>query len=70
MKDTLQKIPYIYADNAATTRVSPTAVSAMLPYFDTLYGLSLIHIYVYKRQACIRSSGPMPGWRAVSCWTA
>ena len=38
MKDTLQKIPYIYADNAATTRVSPTAVAAMLPYFDTLYG--------------------------------
>ena len=28
----------IYADNAATTRLSPKALEAMLPYFDTLYG--------------------------------
>ena len=28
----------VYADNAATTRVSKTALEAMLPYFDTIYG--------------------------------
>ena len=28
----------IYADNAATTRMSQTAIQAMLPYFDTVYG--------------------------------
>ena len=28
----------VYADNAATTRVSKTAIGAMLPYFDTIYG--------------------------------
>ncbi len=27
----------IYADNAATTRMSRTAISAMLPYLDTIY---------------------------------
>ena len=29
---------YIYADNAATTRMSKTAIDAMLPYYDTVYG--------------------------------
>ena len=29
---------HVYADNAATTRVSKTALNAMLPYFDTVYG--------------------------------
>ena len=28
----------IYADNAATTRMSRTAIDAMLPYMDTVYG--------------------------------
>ena len=28
----------VYADNAATTRVSKTALDAMLPYFTTVYG--------------------------------
>lgn len=28
----------VYADNAATTRVSRTALRAMLPYFDEMYG--------------------------------
>ena len=28
----------VYADNAATTRVSPQALEAMLPYFTENYG--------------------------------
>ena len=28
----------VYADNAATTKTSQTAILAMLPYFDTIYG--------------------------------
>lgn len=28
----------IYADNAATTKMSKTAVNAMIPYFDEVYG--------------------------------
>lgn len=29
---------YIYADNAATTKLSKTAKNAMIPYFDEVYG--------------------------------
>ena len=29
---------YVYADNAATTKMSQTAINAMLPYFDKVYG--------------------------------
>jgi len=29
---------YVYADNAATTQMSATAIQAMLPYFDKCYG--------------------------------
>lgn len=29
---------FIYADNAATTKMSQTAIQAMLPYFDKTYG--------------------------------
>ena len=28
----------VYADNAATTKMSKTAIAAMLPYFDEVYG--------------------------------
>lgn len=33
-----QETPVIYVDNSATTRMSQTAVAAMLPYMDKLYG--------------------------------
>ena len=29
---------FVYADNAATTAMSRTAVEAMLPYLDKIYG--------------------------------
>ena len=28
----------VYADNAATTKMSRTAIEAMLPYMDEIYG--------------------------------
>ena len=28
----------VYADNAATTKMSPVAIEAMVPYFDNIYG--------------------------------
>ena len=28
----------VYADNAATTRISPRALNAMMPYYETIYG--------------------------------
>jgi cysteine sulfinate desulfinase/cysteine desulfurase-like protein len=28
----------VYADNAATTKMSRTAIDAMLPYMETIYG--------------------------------
>ena len=28
----------VYADNAATTKISPVALQAMMPYFETVYG--------------------------------
>ena len=28
----------VYADNAATTKISPVALDAMMPYFETVYG--------------------------------
>ncbi|MDD6051286.1 MAG: cysteine desulfurase NifS [Clostridiales bacterium] len=40
----------IYADNAATTRMSQTAIQAMLPYLDKLYG-NPSSLYAFGQQA-------------------
>ena len=32
------RYPMIYADNAATTKLSPVALAAMTPYFTEDYG--------------------------------
>ena len=40
----------IYADNAATTRMSQTAIAAMLPYMDKLYG-NPSSLYSFGQQA-------------------
>ena len=34
----VDRMEYIYADNAATTRLSETAMKAMLPFFGEIYG--------------------------------
>ena len=34
----MEKLSTVYADNAATTAMSRTAVEAMLPYLDKIYG--------------------------------
>ena len=40
----------IYADNAATTKMSRTAVDAMLPYMDELYG-NPSSLYAFGQEA-------------------
>lgn len=47
----------IYADNAATTKTSRTAIEAMLPYFDAVYGnpSSLHHIGQAAAEALVRA---------------
>ncbi len=40
----------IYADNAATTKTSRTAIDAMLPYFDTVWG-NPSGLYAFAQQA-------------------
>ncbi|MGN1368922.1 MAG: cysteine desulfurase NifS [Aristaeellaceae bacterium] len=40
----------IYADNAATTRMSQTAIQAMLPYLDQVYG-NPSSLYAFGQQA-------------------
>ena len=34
----------VYADNAATTRMSQTAVDAMMPYFRDIYEIGRAHV--------------------------
>ena len=41
---------FVYADNAATTRVSAAAVKAMLPYLETCYG-NASSMYSYGQEA-------------------
>ena len=40
----------IYADNAATTKLSATALSAMLPYFENIWG-NPSSLYSFGQQA-------------------
>ncbi len=41
----------VYLDNAATTRVDPRVVDAMLPYFSEKFGNAAAQYYEYGRQA-------------------
>ena len=47
----------IYADNAATTKTSRTAIDAMLPYFDQIYGnpSSLHHVGQAAAEALVKA---------------
>ena len=48
MKDSAKR--YVYADNAATTAVSPQVVEAMLPYLTEHFGnpSSLYMLAIYR----------------------
>lgn len=52
----------IYADNAATTKMSKTAVNAMLPYFDEVYGNppACIHRDRRQRKLCTMRGNAFP----------
>ena len=45
----------VYADNAATTKLSPAAKEAMLPYFDEIYG-NPSTLYTLGQEAADRKS--------------
>ena len=48
---------YVYADNAATTAVSPSVLEAMLPYFTEIYGNpSSVHSFGTKAAAAMEES--------------
>lgn len=51
----------VYADNAATTQMSKTAINAMLPYMEKIYGnpSSLYSIGQEAAEALVRSRGTM-----------
>ncbi|MDE7372818.1 MAG: aminotransferase class V-fold PLP-dependent enzyme, partial [Clostridia bacterium] len=46
----MEDINLIYADNAATTKMSRTAINAMLPYFDEFFG-NPSSLYVFGQRA-------------------
>jgi cysteine desulfurase len=47
----------IYMDNAATTKVAPEVIKAMMPYFDTYYGnASEPHLFGEKAREAIENS--------------
>ena len=48
---------HVYADNAATTRVSKTALEAMLPYFTEIYGNpSSLHSFGQEAKEALESA--------------
>lgn len=60
---------FVYLDNAATTKVRPEVVEAMLPYFTEIYGnASAVYDFGQKCKQAIedaeRRSDPPSGTRA------
>ena len=54
----------IYADNAATTKMCPAAIEAMLPFLDRIYGNpSSLHSVGQEAAEALADavSGPTPG---------
>ena len=56
----------VYADNAATTKLSPAAKEAMLPYFDEIYG-NPSTLYTLGQEAAEHLLACRTRWRTVRC---
>ena len=50
---------FVYADNAATTKMSKTAIDAMLPYLDTWYG-NASSLYAFGQKSAVSETVPPP----------
>ena len=46
----MKKLPYIYADNAATSKLAPEALEAMMPFLTDEYG-NPSSLYSFSRSA-------------------
>ena len=57
----------VYADNAATTKMSRTAIEAMLPYMETYFGNpSSLHSVGQRANEGLATAGQRKRWQR--CW--
>ena len=59
---------FVYADNAATTKLSPAVLEAMMPYLTEEYGKPLQPVPLWQPRQTRHRAGPQGGSRM--CWGA